>query len=68
MCDSVLHGMANDFTEDFLTLDIRQSLHYLGKIPGTITTEYLLVNIFEVLYRKKIHYNASIFLLAKNYN
>lgn len=43
----VLEGMANGVTGDFLAMDIRQSLHYLGEITGTITTEDLLENIFS---------------------
>jgi hypothetical protein len=45
--DRVLHGMANQVTGDFLAMDIRQSLHYLGEITGTITTDDLLANIFS---------------------
>jgi tRNA modification GTPase len=28
-------------------MDIRQALHYLGEITGTITTDDLLANIFS---------------------
>ncbi|MEQ8361780.1 MAG: tRNA uridine-5-carboxymethylaminomethyl(34) synthesis GTPase MnmE [Cyclobacteriaceae bacterium] len=42
----VLEGMDNGVTGDFLAMDIRQSLHYLGEITGSITTEDLLANIF----------------------
>jgi tRNA modification GTPase len=45
--DRVLHGMRNGITGDFLAMDIRQSLHYLGEITGTITTDDLLDNIFS---------------------
>jgi tRNA modification GTPase len=45
--DRVLHGMANQVTGDFLAMDIRQALHYLGEITGTITTDDLLANIFS---------------------
>jgi tRNA modification GTPase len=34
-------------TGDFLAMDIRQSLHYLGEITGQITTDDLLENIFS---------------------
>lgn len=44
--DRVLEGMANNVTGDFLAMDIRQALHHLGEITGTITTEDLLANIF----------------------
>lgn len=43
----VLEGMAQGVTGDFLAMDIRQGLHYLGEITGTITTEDLLGNIFS---------------------
>ncbi len=45
--DRVLHSMDNNITGDFLAMDIRQSLHYLGEITGTITTDDLLDNIFS---------------------
>jgi tRNA modification GTPase len=45
--DRVLHGMDTGITGDFLAMDIRQSLHYLGEITGTITTDDLLDNIFS---------------------
>jgi len=43
----VLEGMAQSITGDFLAMDIRQALHYLGEITGTITSEDLLGNIFS---------------------
>lgn len=43
----VLEGMAKGVTGDFLAMDIRQSLHYLGEITGSITSEDLLANIFS---------------------
>ena len=43
----VLDGMATGVTGDFLAMDIRQSLHYLGEITGQITTDDLLENIFS---------------------
>jgi tRNA modification GTPase len=43
----VLDGMEQGITGDFLAMDIRQSLHYLGEITGTITTDDLLENIFS---------------------
>lgn len=45
--DRVLNGMSNGITGDFLAMDIRQSLHYLGEITGEITTDDLLENIFS---------------------
>lgn len=43
----VLDGMSQGITGDFLAMDIRQSLHFLGEITGTITTDDLLDNIFS---------------------
>ena len=43
----VLEGMSQGITGDFLAMDIRQALHYLGEITGTITTDDLLDNIFS---------------------
>ncbi len=45
--DHVLKGMSGGITGDFLAMDIRQSLHYLGEITGAITTDDLLENIFS---------------------
>jgi tRNA U34 5-carboxymethylaminomethyl modifying GTPase MnmE/TrmE len=45
--DRVLNGMTEGITGDFLAMDIRQSLHYLGEITGKITTDDLLENIFS---------------------
>ena len=43
----VLEGLAANVTGDFLAMDIRQALHYLGEITGEITTDDLLANIFS---------------------
>jgi tRNA modification GTPase len=43
----VLEGMDMHTTGDFLAMDIRQSLHYLGEITGEITSDDLLSNIFS---------------------
>jgi tRNA modification GTPase len=45
--DRVLSGMDNGITGDFLAMDIRQALHYLGEITGQVTTDDLLANIFS---------------------
>lgn len=45
--ERVLHGINTGITGDFIAMDIRQSLHYLGEITGEITTEDLLENIFR---------------------
>jgi tRNA modification GTPase len=43
----VLAGLNSGTTGDFLAMDIRQALHYLGEITGAITTDDLLENIFS---------------------
>lgn len=43
----VLNGLDMNVTGDFLAMDIRQALHYLGEITGEITTDDLLANIFS---------------------
>jgi tRNA modification GTPase len=43
----VLYGIDNPITSDFLAIDIKQALHYLGEITGTVTTDDLLENIFS---------------------
>ena len=42
----VLNGM-DSVTSDFLAMDIKQALHYLGEITGAVTTDDLLENIFS---------------------
>ncbi|PWS29341.1 tRNA uridine-5-carboxymethylaminomethyl(34) synthesis GTPase MnmE [Pedobacter yonginense] len=42
----VLQNVDNPVTSDFLAMDIKQALHYLGEITGTVTTDDLLENIF----------------------
>jgi len=42
----VLNGM-DTITSDFLSMDIKQALHYLGEITGAVTTDDLLENIFS---------------------
>ena len=42
----VLNGMET-VTSDFLAMDIKQALHYLGEITGAVTTDDLLENIFS---------------------
>jgi len=43
----VLSGLKNKVPEDFLAIDIRQAIHYLGEITGEITTDEILANIFR---------------------
>lgn len=45
--ERVLYGIDNPVTSDFLAMDIRQSLHHLGEITGSVTTDDLLDNIFS---------------------
>ncbi len=40
-------GIVNPVSSDFLAMDIKQALHYLGEITGTVTTDDLLDNIFS---------------------
>ena len=42
----VLESM-DTITSDFLSMDIKQALHYLGEITGAVTTDDLLENIFS---------------------
>ena len=43
----VLGGLDQLVTNDFLAMDIRRALHYLGEITGEVTTNDLLANIFS---------------------
>lgn len=43
---NVLRGI-DAVTSDFLSMDIKQALHYLGEITGAVTTDDLLDNIFS---------------------
>src|SRR5690606_36569179 len=45
--EKVLYGIENPITSDFLSMDIRQALHHLGEITGTVPTDDLLENIFS---------------------
>jgi tRNA modification GTPase len=45
--DSVSNGLTNPVTSDFLAMDIKQALYYLGEITGQVTTDDLLENIFS---------------------
>ncbi len=44
---AVLEGLENGTTGDFIAMDIRQALHYLGEITGQISSEDLLDSIFS---------------------
>jgi tRNA modification GTPase len=43
----VLDGLNQNVSGDFLAMDIRQALHYLGTITGEISSDDLLGNIFS---------------------
>ncbi|MDF1547137.1 MAG: tRNA uridine-5-carboxymethylaminomethyl(34) synthesis GTPase MnmE [Bacteroidales bacterium] len=43
----VEEGIKNEITGDFLAMDIRQVLHYIGEITGQISTDDILGNIFK---------------------
>ncbi|RZM24067.1 MAG: tRNA uridine-5-carboxymethylaminomethyl(34) synthesis GTPase MnmE [Pedobacter sp.] len=45
--NSVANGLNNPVTSDFLAMDIKQALYYLGEITGQVTTDDLLENIFS---------------------
>ena len=42
-----IEALDKNLSNDFLALEIRQALYYLGELTGTITTEDLLGNIFS---------------------
>lgn len=44
--ERVMANIDNPVTSDFLAMDIKQALHYLGEITGAVTTDDLLENIF----------------------
>jgi len=43
----VLSGIENNIPDDLIAIDIRQAIHYLGEITGTITSDEILGNIFK---------------------
>ena len=45
--DLVIQGIDSQVTNDFVAMDIRNSLFHLGQIVGEITTDDLLDNIFS---------------------
>ena len=45
--DKTLEGIDAEVSGDFLAMDIRQALHYLGEIVGEISTDDLLDSIFS---------------------
>jgi len=44
--NQIEEAFQNDIPTDLIAIDIRQALHYLGEITGTVTTDELLGNIF----------------------
>ncbi|MEA3317489.1 MAG: tRNA uridine-5-carboxymethylaminomethyl(34) synthesis GTPase MnmE [Bacteroidota bacterium] len=40
-------GLLNNISGDFLAMDIREVLHYLGEISGQVSTDEVLGNIFS---------------------
>lgn len=45
--ERVEEGLENVISTDFLAMDIRQVLHYIGEITGEISTDEILGNIFK---------------------
>ena len=44
--NTIIEGLRNGLTGDFLAINIRQALFHLGSITGEVTTDDLLGNIF----------------------
>lgn len=44
--DSALQSLNSGTTGDFIAMDLKQDLHYLGEIVGEISSEDLLDSIF----------------------
>ena len=42
----VIEGLDNKISGDFLSQDIRECMHFLGEITGTISNDEILGNIF----------------------
>lgn len=45
--EQVIAGLKTGITGDFLAMDIRECLHYLGEITGEISTDEILGHIFK---------------------
>lgn len=45
--ERVKQGLSNNIAGDFLSQDIRECMHYLGEITGSIGTEEILGTIFS---------------------
>ena len=44
--ERIIAGVNSKLSGDFLAMDIREAIHYLGEITGEITTDEILGNIF----------------------
>ena len=44
--ERIAQGLEQGIPDDLISIDIRQAIHYLGEITGTITTDEILGNIF----------------------
>jgi tRNA modification GTPase len=52
--DSIQHvkdGLHNNISGDFLSQDIRECMHYLGEITGTISNDEILGNILLLIVK-----------------
>lgn len=45
--EKALEGTESGISNDFIAMDIRQALHYIGEITGQVSTDDLLGNIFS---------------------
>jgi tRNA modification GTPase len=45
--NKVHDGISSGISSDFVAMDIRHALHYIGEISGTVSTDDLLQNIFS---------------------
>ena len=45
--DRVIDGLRNNLSGDFIAQDLREVLHHLGTITGTVTTPQILATIFS---------------------
>ncbi len=45
--EKVIEGLKTGISGDFLALDIRECLHYLGEITGEVSTDEILGHIFK---------------------
>jgi tRNA modification GTPase len=43
----VIDGLNSGLSGDFIAMDLRDTLHYIGTITGKITTDEILANVFS---------------------